>query len=111
MRTILFFACFILSLVVYAQRPRPSKVPASPHPYHYVQPDGDTITLRLHGDERMHYRTTVDGYEVLQNKRGYYMYAKRSCCGKIKATRKQAHDASKRSVSEEQFLVRKGLQH
>lgn len=88
---------------------RMAKVPASPHPHQYVQPDGDTITLRMHGDERMHYRATLDGYKVLQDKKGYYMYAKRKCNGKMKISKQQAHNEDKRTPKEQKFLLRKGV--
>lgn len=42
------------------------------------QPNGVEIRLILHGDERVHYHTTDDGYLAAKNKRGYYCYVKLS---------------------------------
>jgi hypothetical protein len=36
-------------------------VPAYPKPVRVEQPDGTTLTVRVYGDERFHYATTVDG--------------------------------------------------
>ncbi|MBR5726474.1 MAG: M6 family metalloprotease domain-containing protein [Muribaculaceae bacterium] len=51
-------------------------VPADPAPATVHQPDGTTLTLILHGDEFFNYLTTSDGYTVVQNKAGYYTYAR-----------------------------------
>jgi len=40
-----------------------------------VQPNGDTITIRLFGDERQHYFTSTDGYVIVKNAEGYFCYA------------------------------------
>lgn len=104
---LMLFSCMLLH--VSAQHHRPSRVPASPHPFDYVQPDGDTLTLRLHGDERYHYRATLDGYQVMQDKQGRYCYAKKKCNGQPKLTNKQAHNENKRTECEQKFLLRKGL--
>lgn len=50
-------------------------MPAYPHPVEVKQPDGTTITLRAHGDRMLHLYETMDGYTVLQDKKGRYMYA------------------------------------
>lgn len=51
-------------------------VPADPTPIQVTQPDGSKLTLVLHGDEFVHYTTTLDGYTVLKNAAGYYTYAR-----------------------------------
>lgn len=50
-------------------------VPARPTPFEMVQPNGDTLVVRLHGDERFHYYTTVDGLLIAKNKKDYFCYA------------------------------------
>ena len=47
-------------------------IPADPMPIQVTQPDGSKLTLVLHGDEFIHYTTTLDGYTVLKNQAGYY---------------------------------------
>ena len=39
------------------------------------QPDGTYVTIRLHGDEWRSFNTTDDGYSVVKDSRGYYVYA------------------------------------
>ena len=67
------------------------------------QPDGSYVTLRLHGDEWVNFNTTVDGYSVVKDHRGYYVYAELKD-GKLQSTARVAHDVSERSVDERAFL-------
>lgn len=50
-------------------------VPARPTPFEVTQPNGGTLVVRLHGDERFHYLTTIDGLLIAKNAKGYYCYA------------------------------------
>ena len=72
---------------VWAQKP--ARVPAYPGPIERVQPNGDTIYVRLHGDEHKHWMTTLDGKLVIENKKGYICYAREKKNGKIVATCKK----------------------
>lgn len=67
------------------------------------QPDGSYITLRLHGDEWMNFNTTVDGYSVVKDYRGYYVYAEKKD-GRLQSTARVAHDVAERSADEQAFL-------
>lgn len=67
------------------------------------QPDGTSVSIRLIGDEYMHYNTTADGYTVVKNDAGFYVYAQKSN-GQLTATKMVAHDADKRANEELQFL-------
>ena len=67
------------------------------------QPDGSTVTLRLHGDEWMSFHTTDDGYSVVKNQRGYYVYAHLKE-GRLEATEHVAHDMAERSSAEMTWL-------
>lgn len=51
-------------------------VPATPHPIKYTQPNGKEIQYRLHGDERMFYETTLNGYLIEKAENNYYYYVK-----------------------------------
>ena len=68
-----------------------------------TQPDGTTVTIQLHGDEWLHFNTTADGYSVVKNQQGYYVYAEKKN-GELKATSMVAHDATKRKANELAFL-------
>ena len=68
------------------------------------QPDGTYVTIRLHGDEWRSFNTTDDGYSVVKDSRGYYVYAELKD-GQLKATALVAHDLTERTASEQAFLA------
>ena len=78
---------------------RPNKVPATPYPIKHIQPSGDTLTIRLYGDERYHWAETIDGYLILQKKDGTYEYAIRQANGKQISLGIAAQDAEKRDAA------------
>lgn len=48
-------------------------VTATPYPFSVTQPDGTTITVRLHGDEYHAYYTTVDGTPLRRLDNGFFV--------------------------------------
>lgn len=78
-------------------------VPACPIPEKVIQPDGSVVTIRLVGDEFFNYSTTTDGYTVVRNDAGYYMYAVEQN-GSLVASSYVAKDASMRSAADKAFL-------
>ena len=78
-------------------------IPASPHPIVVTQPDGRQITLRINGDERYNFYTTEDGYTVMQNKAGYYVYAMKNKDTLVPSTT-IARNAAERSAAEVAML-------
>ena len=68
------------------------------------QPDGTTVTIRLIGDEYMHYNTTDDGYSLVRNDKGFYVYAQK-VDGQLKPTDIIAHDEKLRTATELAFLA------
>jgi len=50
-------------------------VPANPEPIIFTQPNGDTLTVIIKGDERINWYETMDGYTLLVNRDGYLTYA------------------------------------
>ena len=85
---------------------RMTAVPSHPGTVTVQQPDGSTLTLRLLGDEWLHFNTTADGYTVVKDSRGYYVYAELQN-GRLCATAQVAHDATGRSAAEQAYLVGK----
>lgn len=79
-------------------------IPACPKPQKVQQPDGSYITLMLHGDEWLHFNTTADGYSVVKNHDGFYVYAEKQD-GQLKATTLVAHDAEQRQATEQAYLA------
>jgi hypothetical protein len=96
----------ILSLfcAVFLTAQRPAKVPAAPYPIEIIQPNGEKLTIRLHGDEWKHFTTTTDGFAIIQNKKGFYCYAKINKKGNYEPTKKIAHNKENRKKCEEKFL-------
>jgi len=99
--TILLSIIFAVSL---SAQQRQARVPAAPHPIEVEQPNGEKLTIRLHGDERKHYNTTIDGFVIVQNEKQFYCYAKLDKNGNYVPTNKIAHNQENRTKSELKFL-------
>ncbi|HLP05925.1 MAG TPA: M6 family metalloprotease domain-containing protein, partial [Paludibacter sp.] len=79
-------------------------VKAYPAPIQVRQPDGTELTVRLHGDEFRHYKTTGDGFLIRQDSRGFYTYATVDSNGVIVGGTTIARDAKNRSAAETRYL-------
>ena len=89
---ILAIGCGLLAI---AQKP--ARVPARPGVIERIQHNGDTIRVRLHGDERQHWMTLEDGKTlVAENKKGYICYAKKKKNGQIIPTCKKVRNKKKK---------------
>ena len=96
MKRILFILAIVCGLAVMAQQ-KPARVPAYKGVIERVQPNGDTVYVRLHGDERRHWMTLEDGVTLVkENKKGYICYAKKKKNGQIVATCKKVKQSQKR---------------
>lgn len=91
--TLILLSCFCMT----------KAIPADPTPIRVTQPDGSIVTIQLHGDEWLHFTTTADGYTVVKDERGYYVYAQLQD-GKLLPTNVIAHDAAGRDVNETDYL-------
>ncbi len=105
-RNLLLVALMVMfSTTMFAQhRAQRHGVPARREPIEVVQPNGDTLMIRLVGDEWNHYRMTLDGYLIRENAKGYYCYAKYNEKGEIVCTRRKAHNEDKRSKCEARYV-------
>ncbi len=101
---ILAVSCGLWGVSALQAQQRRLNVPASPWPIEHVQPNGDTLVIRMHGDERRNWRTTEDGYLIAQNKRGTYCYAKKNKKGETVRTCRRAHNKEDRRKCEKRFL-------
>lgn len=89
MKRLIYIVLIAMSVVAVAQQ-KPSRVPAYRGIIERVQPNGDTIYVRLHGDERRHWMTLEDGETLVkENKNGYICYAKKKKDGRIVTTCKK----------------------
>ena len=94
MKRLLLILALGFSLLAIAQKP--ARVPARPGVIERVQPNGDTIRVRLHGDERKHWMTLEDGKTLVkENKKGYICYAKKKKDGRIVATCRKVKKSQK----------------
>ncbi len=78
-------------------------IPAVPHPIEVSQPDGTKLTIRIVGDEFFNYHTTADGYTIMRNEAGYFVYAL-SQNDNLVPSNMIAHNVAERSASETQFV-------
>jgi len=93
-----FFTFFILSCYALWA------VPACPYPVAFTQPNGETVTVMIKGDERIHWHETMDGYTLLFNKTGYLSYAQVDENGDLQPSDFMATDIEKRDVAVNSFL-------
>lgn len=112
-KNILLIVCLLSCVLSFGQERRgPQRVPAAPYPIARVQPDkGDTVMIRLIGDENWHCNITLDGWIVVENKKGVLCYAKEIGERQYKATRRRAHDEGKRKKCEERWLKKHGVKY
>ena len=69
MKSILFLLLLYFAIYIsYA-------VSANPLPITFTQPNGDTLTVLIKGDERISWYETMDEYTLLSNRDGYLTYA------------------------------------
>ena len=78
-------------------------IPASRTAKAIHQPDGTTLTIKLVGDEFYHFNTTADGYTIVKDDSGVFVYAQKSG-NKLVPTTVKAHDAAMRTAQEQAFL-------
>lgn len=117
MKKMLFIIFVCTAFAFSSQAQQPARVPARHGVIDRVQPNGDTLHVFLRGDEHWHFMMTMDGWQVKEDDNGKICYAvlkTRKIDGEKKqvavATRRQAHDAAKRSKCEQRWLNRRGIQ-
>lgn len=86
---------------------RASAVPAYPYPVTVTQPDGTTLEIQGHGDEFYHFTTTVDGYTIVKNEAGYYVYAQLQN-SRLAPTDRIARNQMERTANDVSFLEATG---
>ncbi len=117
MKKLLFIIFACTAFVLSSQAQQPARVPARPGVINRIQPNGDTLHVFLRGDEHWHFTMTVDGWQVKEDNKGKICYAvlkTRKINGEKQQvaviTRRQAHDAAKRSKCEQRWLNKHGIQ-
>ena len=76
-----------------------------------LQINGKTISYTLNGDEFISWLSSVDGYTMLENKKGDIVYAQKDESGRLIKSNILASDSQYRSAEEILFLssIEKGL--
>jgi|WetSurMetagenome_2_1015567.scaffolds.fasta_scaffold336013_2 hypothetical protein len=92
-----FWHQFILLFVLLAHIENTEAVPARRELSTITQPNGTTLSVWIKGDEFFHYAKSTDGYILLPDKNGYYMYAVQDSTGALCAGEKIAVNEEKRS--------------
>ena len=95
-RITLALACCLTALLSNA-------MPACPTPQVLSNPDGSGLLVQLQGDEFYHFHTTADGYTVVRDNDGYWVYAAKEN-GRLAPTVVRAHDAAQRDAAEAALL-------
>jgi len=73
-------------------------VPAFPDPVVITQPNGETLTVFIKGDERINWYESLDGYTLLYNKDRYLTYAQLDEAGDLQPSEFIATDIDKRNI-------------
>ena len=110
MKKILFILVLsTLCIAGNAKVPARRGAPAYPGVIERVQPNGDTLQTYLRCDEHKHWTMTLDGWQVVENKRGYLCYAKQRKNGRVVAGCKKAHNPEQRTACEVKWLEKHGV--
>ncbi|MCQ2348523.1 MAG: M6 family metalloprotease domain-containing protein [Paludibacteraceae bacterium] len=109
-RTLIIAFIASIALSVSAQELR---CPARNKPIVRHQPDGDSVTVILRGDEWKNWMLTTDGWQVRENENGTICYLQqpknRYKDNNATTSRKQAHDANQRKYCERHWLKHHGV--
>lgn len=79
-------------------------IPASPHFGDYTQNDGSTVLLKLFGDEKVKWAETEDGYSLMHDGKGNYVYALKNENNEMLPSKYIARNINQRTNEEINFL-------
>lgn len=97
-----FFSVLLVAMLISLQTV--FAVVSVPKPVNVKQTDGTTLTIKLSGDERLSWASTLDGYTLLRDDKQNYVYAVSDKQGGIIPSSVIAHNERERSREELQFL-------
>ena len=81
-------------------------IPAYPYPVEVMQPDGSVLIIMGHGDEFSNWLTTSDGYTVVRDNGGAYVYARQAPDSTLEPSGIRATSARMRTAPDElRFLA------
>ena len=73
------------------------------------QPTGYQLRTFLRGDERKHWMMTEDGWQIMEDARGWYVYATMNRKGKVKASCTRAMNLEDRKAADRKWLEKHGI--
>lgn len=87
--------------------------PAYPKPIRFTQPDGTSVIIKLQGDEHTKWATTIDGYTLMTNSKGFYEYATTDSRGYLVPSGVVAKNREQRTAADQKVITRlsKGLRY
>lgn len=109
MKKILFLAAIMAMMAMGMKAQQPAKVPAYRGLIERVQPNGYTLRTYLRGDEHWHFMMTEDGWQIIENNKGWLKYAKLNGKGEVKVSCRKARNAEDRSKSQQKWLDKHGI--
>jgi len=95
-----FYTIIYVYLIVFGSILTAHSMPAFRKPIEVTQPDGTKLTILLKGDEFLHFAQTTDGYDLKQNKEGFYTYANRDLEGRLVSGDVIARNIEDRSIQD-----------
>ncbi len=99
-----YYTIIYVYLIVFGSILTVQSMPAYPKPIEVTQPDGTKLTLLLKGDEYLHFAQSTDGYDLKQNKKGFYTYASRDSDGRLISGDVIARNVEDRSITDFTYL-------
>ncbi len=73
------------------------------------QPDGYILRTFLRGDEHMHRAMTEDGWQIMEDQKGWLRYARLKKNGEVVRSCRKAHNAEDRKRCETKWLNKHGI--
>ncbi|MBR1878065.1 MAG: hypothetical protein IJ814_03550 [Paludibacteraceae bacterium] len=73
------------------------------------QPNGYILRTFLRGDEHMHWAMTEDGWQIMEDKKGWLRYARLKKNGNAVRSCRKAHNAADRKRCEQRWLDKHGV--
>lgn len=96
-KTVTLMAMLFISVASFA-------IPANPTPVTIKQANGKTLTFILQGDEYVNWAKTTDGYTILKNNEGMYVYATKDSRDNLIPSSYIAANTNERSSEDIAFL-------
>ncbi len=80
-------------------------VPAYREPITKQQPDGSEVTFLLFGDEHFSYKTTLDGFLIVEDNQDYLTYGEVDSNGVVRSLGVRVSQLGRRTVGEKAFIL------